>query len=58
MFNELLQENIINEAIQCLMKKYAEMNFGQVLPPSIPKVDANTFAKVLEYKYNKKDLKL
>ncbi|VDN89633.1 unnamed protein product [Brugia pahangi] len=43
----LFEENIINEAIQCLMKKYAEMNFGQVLPPSIPKVDANTFAKTL-----------
>uniref|UniRef100_A0A1I8EH82 von Willebrand factor type A domain-containing protein n=1 Tax=Wuchereria bancrofti TaxID=6293 RepID=A0A1I8EH82_WUCBA len=43
----LFEKNIINEAIQCLMKKYAEMNFGQVLPPSVPKVDANKFAKTL-----------
>ncbi|KAM3723754.1 DNA gyrase subunit [Dirofilaria immitis] len=43
----LYEENIINEAVHCLMKKYAEMNFGQVLPPQVPKVDANKLAKAL-----------
>ncbi|EJD74678.1 hypothetical protein LOAG_18042 [Loa loa] len=41
------KENIVNEAVHCLMKKYAEMNLGQVLLPGVQKVDAKKFAKAL-----------
>ncbi|CAG9533233.1 unnamed protein product [Cercopithifilaria johnstoni] len=43
----LYEENIVNEAVHCLMKKYAEMNTEQVLPPHAPKVDDSKFAKKL-----------
>ncbi|VDK86224.1 unnamed protein product [Litomosoides sigmodontis] len=37
----LYEENIVNEAIQCLMKKYAEMNAGHVQQSSrAPKIQA------------------
>lgn len=50
-FDASFQEHIINEAVECLMKKYAEMNSGEVMPSRIPKFDANKFIKVLEHNY-------
>ncbi|VDM99603.1 unnamed protein product [Thelazia callipaeda] len=42
-----LKDNVVSEAVQCLMKKYAEMNSGYALPPHVPTIDATKFAKKL-----------
>ncbi|KAL4002844.1 hypothetical protein ACH3XW_5140 [Acanthocheilonema viteae] len=43
----LYEENIVNEAVHCLMKKYAEMNAGEALPSHAPKVDNSKITKTL-----------